>query len=403
MRKLSRFIFLAFALLFIRYAFSVLVGYLLPTYIVEQDKVLLNESAFITGKKPNFRLSEIWGKGQSVYFSDIAINGYELGSDAPNLSIRSSLFPLYPTLIRVAYKILPISTNIELVYWIGAVLSTLFLGSALFYLDKLMDLVWFHDEKKYMVYLLLLAFPGAFFFNLVYSESLFLLLTVLLLYHLYRKNYILASALLGLAAVTRAAGLILFIPFFLHVFLAERYNKKFNLVSNNLLYLSLALAPLLVFFYHLFEKTGSFLSAFKSYQHTLDFLFLPLGYFFDLFSQGSQQVLMTHSLNALILLGALGLMVFSFVKIYLIFEGRSLEQTSLFIYGLVYVLILSALGGNAMMFRYINVCLPAFMLPALFYNQSIRNSYLMGILFTFLILQSMFFTLFITGIPVYGH
>lgn len=403
MRKFSQFLVLAVIMLLLRYAFSLVVGYLFPIYIIDQDRVILNESVFISEKRPSYKISEIWGKGQSVYFTNIAINGYEKGSEMEEASISASLYPLYPMLIRTVYKAIPFSKNIETVYWIGALLSTFFFGAALFYLDKLLDLVWFYEEKKYVVFLLLLCFPGSFFFNLVYSESLFLLLSVLFLYNLFKKNYSWASVFLSLSIITRVAGVALMIPFFFHIFLLERYNKRFKMVSKSILYALVILLPLLVFYYHLSDKTGSFFGAFKAHQQTHDFLLLPLGYFFDLFTKAKAQFVVAHILNALILVAAFGVLIFAFVKTYLAFEYKTLEQNTLFVYALVYTLMLSSVSSSSMMFRYFSVCLPIFILPVYFYNQMVRNNYFLGILFLFLSLQAMFFTLFITGIPAYGY
>jgi len=405
MKKFSRFLILAVVMLLFRYVFSIIVGYLFPVYIIDQDRVILNESSFISEKSPTYKISEIWGKGQSVYFANIAINGYEQGSGMEEVSISSSLYPLYPMLIRTIYEATPFSKNIETVYWIGALLSTFFFGAALFYLDKLLDLVWFHEEKKYVVYLLILFFPGSFFFNLVYSEALFLLLSILFLYNLFKKNYTWASVFLSMSIITRVAGVALIVPFFFHIFIVERYNKRFKMVSKSVMYTIVILLPLLVFYYHLFDKTGSFFGAFEAHQQTYDFLLLPLGYFFDLFMKAKPQFLVAHILNALVLVAALGILIFAFVKTYLAFEYRSLEQNTLFVYALVYTLMLSSVSSSSMMFRYFSVCLPIFILPVYFYNQTqmVRNKYFLGILFLFLSLQAMFFTLFITGIPAYGY
>jgi len=403
MKKFSRFLILAIIALLLRYTFSVIVGYLFPVYIIDKERIILNESAFISEKPPTYKISEIWGKGQSVYFTNIAINGYEQGSTMGEASISSSLYPLYPMLMRTIYKATPFNINIEGVYWIGALLSTFFFGAALFYLDKLLDIIWFYEEKKYIVFLLLLFFPGSFFFNLVYSEALFLLLSILFLYHLFRKNYMWASLFLSLSIVTRVAGIALIVPFFFHIFLLERYNKRFKIVSKSVLYSVVILLPLLIFYYHLFARTGNIFGAFKAHQQTHDFLLLPLGYFFDLFTKAKSQFLVAHILNALVLVLAFGILILAFIRTYLALEYRSLEQNTLFVYALVYTLMLSSFSSSSMMFRYISVCLPLFILPVFFYNQMVRNNYLLGLLFVFLGLQAMFFILFITGIPAYGY
>jgi len=403
MKKLGRFIGLAILLLLFRYIFSVTVAYLFPTYIIDEGRVILNESAYISKKNPGYKISGIWGKGQSKYFVDIALNGYEQSADAGEIPEGTSLYPLYPLLLRTVYKIAPFKINIDGVYLIGALLSTVFFGTALFILDKLLDLIWFHEEKKYAVFLLILFFPGSFFFNLAYSESLFFLLSVAFLLQLFKKKYLGASVLLSLAVVTRMAGIVLIVPFLTHMFLLERYNKRFNMVSKSVLYLSIILLPLLIFYYHIFSVTGSFFGSLQVSRGTHGFMWLPFGYFFDVFFKENSTTLLAEMFNFVILITAFMVLVFAFIKTYLAFEYRTLEQNTIFIFALVYTLMLSSLSGGSMMFRYLAACPALFILPIYFYNQMVRNKYFLGVLFVFLSLQALFFTLYLTGIPAYGY
>jgi Gpi18-like mannosyltransferase len=286
----------------------------------------------------------------------------------------------------------------------GALLSTLFLGLALFYLDKLMDTIWLYEDQKYFVYILLLVFPGSFFFSLVYSESLFLFLSVIFFYNLFKKNYFWASIFLSLATLTRAVGLLLIVPFIYYLFASERYNKKFNFISKSLTYLALVLSPLIVFYYYLFERTGDFFAAIKAQQAVHDFLFIPFGYFFDLFNNLGQEMILGYVLNAVVLVSALVLVGYLFVRVFLILEYKTIEQNTLFVYALVYILMLSSLSSSSTMFRYLSVCLPLFLLPAsIFYSLQVRSKWFFMLSFAFLSLQTLFFIMFLTGIPAYVY
>jgi hypothetical protein len=65
--------------------------------------------------------------------------------------------------------------------------------------------------------LLLLAFPGALYFLFPYSESLFLLLSVMVFYHLSKGNYRLAGMFGFFATLARPVGILLIVPLGLHI------------------------------------------------------------------------------------------------------------------------------------------------------------------------------------------
>lgn len=404
MKTMFKFWLLAISLLVLRYCLSVIVGYNFPSYSLNQEETVLNESAYLNKRKPLYQLSNIWNKSQSIYFVEIAVNGYSQDAGTEGSLNGNSLYPLYSLTIKLFYKALPFINNTEAIYITGALLSAVFLGSALFYLNKLMDNIWLYEDQKYFVMIMLLVFPGSFFFNLLYSESLFLLLSVLFLYQLFRKKYFLSAVFLSLAAVTRLVGLVMIVPFLFYIFTSERYNKKFNFVSRSLSYLTMIFLPLAVFYYHLFEKSGDFFAALRGQTAIHNFLFIPFGYFFDLLNNLRPELLLAYILNALILLAALVLVGYLFVRIFLILEYKTLEQNTLFVYALVYVLLLSSLASTSTMFRYLSVCLPLFLLPASIFNtMQVRSKWFFMLSFGFLIFQTLFFIMFLTGIPAYVY
>lgn len=66
---------------------------------------------------------------------------------------------------------------------------------------------------------LLFLIPTSFFFSAVYTESLFLLLTVSSLYYLLRKQLVVACVLAGVSSFVRLQGVFLVIPFLAYAFL----------------------------------------------------------------------------------------------------------------------------------------------------------------------------------------
>lgn len=143
-------------------------------------------------------LAAPFARWDSVWYLAIADGGYGGGA-------REAFFPLYPLLVRLAGG----PTGSALVG--GALVSTACFGVALVLLHRLVALD--HDPAVARNALLVTALsPMAFFFSAVYSESLFLMLSVGAFYAARRERWAWAGALGGLAATTRSAGVLLLIP-----------------------------------------------------------------------------------------------------------------------------------------------------------------------------------------------
>jgi len=135
----------------------------------------------------------------SVWFLTVARAGYAHQRD------RMVYFPLYPLLIHVVGWV----TRSELVA--GALISLIAFTLALILLERLVSLDF--DEEIASATVLLIAFsPMAFFFSAVYTESLFLALSVGAFYAARRERWLLAGLLAGLAAMSRNGGVVLILP-----------------------------------------------------------------------------------------------------------------------------------------------------------------------------------------------
>jgi hypothetical protein len=73
----------------------------------------------------------------------------------------------------------------------------------------------FHpDIDPELPVMLMLIFPTAFFFNVVYTESIFLFLTIATFYYTFRKKYYLAGLFAFLGALAHSNGVFLALPIF---------------------------------------------------------------------------------------------------------------------------------------------------------------------------------------------
>ncbi|MEY2535073.1 MAG: hypothetical protein QOF29_2983, partial [bacterium] len=136
----------------------------------------------------------------SVWYLAIANDGYP--ADDPR---RAAFFPLYPLLVRAAGVVVgePIVA--------GVLVSLGCFAVALVLLHRLTELELGRPAARATVWALAL-FPGAVFFSAVYSEALFLALSVGSVYAARTGRWGWAGALGALGAATRSAGVLLVVP-----------------------------------------------------------------------------------------------------------------------------------------------------------------------------------------------
>ena len=150
-------------------------------------------------------LANLQARWDTDFYYQIATTGYHW-DPATFLHQNVVFFPLYPLLMRWGGALLgghPLlaGTFISLAAFVAAI--------SLLYRLAVIEL---GEEKAWPVVLLLSTYPYAVFYSVVYTESLFLFLTVGAFYAM-RRGYVVAAAAAGLAAgLTRPNGLWLALP-----------------------------------------------------------------------------------------------------------------------------------------------------------------------------------------------
>jgi len=181
-----------------------------------------------------------WDGNHYLYLSEM---GYQPGA------ISNALNPLWPICIRLGSFLFLGDHLIS-----ALVLSNLFslIGLLLFHY-----FVWnYHGENVAdLSTLLLVAYPGALFFAFPYTESLFLLLTMVFFIALYRRDYLLAALASFFLPLAREPGLFVVVPFFYDIYQSWREKGKVRL--EDLVYLTAPVASMFMYFAIMYLSTGN--------------------------------------------------------------------------------------------------------------------------------------------------
>ena len=194
-----------------------------------------------TALEPTGLPNWIWGFGNfdGVHYLRLAQEGYIA-------KFSQSFFPVYPLLIKF-FNFLPKDPALDIrtfvdpsYFYSGLILSNLFFLGFLLLFYKLLRLDYSQKVAKLSL-ILVLVFPTSFYFGSIYTESLFLMLTVASIYFFRTKKYILAGILAAIASATRIVGVFIPVVFLIEMFLNRKNIKAMELGGK---ILSLVLAPL---------------------------------------------------------------------------------------------------------------------------------------------------------------
>ena len=295
-----------------------------------------------------------WANFDGEHYLSIAYMGYK--------GLEQAFFPVYPILMNALAR--PFGSTIESLIVSGLLISNISFLIALIILFKLITI----DYPKSVAYLtitLLLVFPTSFYFGALYSESLFLLLSVTSFY-LMRKNMWFLASLLGVfSSGTRIFGM-----FLTPTFVIEAWQKKIKSRSYFwIIFIPLGLLGYMYYqwlsvgdpiaFYHLQKIVGP--------QHESGIVLLPQVYFRYI------KILLTTSISnpifqTIILEFLIGILFFILPLYGLLKKMRY----SYVFYALAGFLLPTIQGSFSSVPRYVIVFFPSFLALSLFLSNKSR-------------------------------
>jgi hypothetical protein len=229
--------------LFLRYLLFPIVGFFINATFPEQ-----RPADFSVFEQPN-PFWDIFARYDSGWFYNVARSGYHYVEGQPS---NLAYFPLYPLMMAAGGWFL--GGDQHHYYFAGMLISrAAFLAALVFlYLLARLDL----DERGAQRAVLYTAvFPFAFFYSRVYSEALFLLLTVSSTYFFRTRRWELGGLAGGLASLTRVNGVLTVVA--LTRIAGDAVKGKHRMWMRPALALLAVVAGLGLFCWYSFSLTGS--------------------------------------------------------------------------------------------------------------------------------------------------
>lgn len=312
---------------------------------------------------------------------------------------EQAFFPLYPLFIHMVGYIIP-----------NYLIAALFISNC----TLILGFIFFHKfikqwkiKTNWPLYFLL-SFPTAFYFGVVYTESLFFMFFILSLFFLYKKNYVAAGICASLSSATRLIGIFLIIPFFFYLITEKQINFK-NLKFIIKKYIFLLLSPLLGLFSYmgyLWTTTGDPLFFFNSQpifgaNRSTHLITLPQVYYRYI------KIFLTATHDFQWYLSLFEMTIFSLVFIVLIFDLikikrqlgvastnlRGLQRLGLNIFSFINIILPTATGTFSSIPRYALFSLSFFIFLGELKNTTVKSI----IVIIFVLLQITILSLFVQG------
>jgi hypothetical protein len=243
----------------------------LPTVLAGKAVAFVANLLFPAAGPRNFempfasrKLAETFAAWDSGWYWHIARYGYFYD---PNGQSSIAFFPLYPLLMRLLAW--PFGGSDRALWLAGIGLSLASFALALVVLHRLAESVLGGREPARRTVLYVAVFPFAFFFTQIYTEGLFLLLSVSAVTAAVRGRWLWAGLLGALTALTRPNGILIAVPLVLLALAGRPGLRTLALRGAALLQVPLGLGLFCLFVQRLSGDPLGWLHAQQHWGYTL--------------------------------------------------------------------------------------------------------------------------------------
>ncbi len=189
---------------------------------------------------PSHAASDVLHRWDSKWYMGIVAEGYSY--DQSNRGQNVAFFPLYPVIVKCVSLMSGLPNHFSGLTVAHVSLLLAFIAF-LFYLRER-----FPNDLTVQSFSLLTCavVPTGFFWRFAYSESTFLLLSIVSMYLMHRRSSLISiSFVIGLATATRPVGVALLLPLFWHI--VDQRQPWFTNLKKLLRYAPLACWGLLAY------------------------------------------------------------------------------------------------------------------------------------------------------------
>lgn len=321
---------------------------------------LYGKDFFGGGLENYFERPLVWGwlNFDGEHYLAIVQRGYE--------PLTHAFFPLYPLLIRI------LSFNHPALFVpLGLLLTNCFFFLSLVFLKKLIKLDYSLNIQTYSL-LTLIVFPTSFFMGAFYTESLFLLSSVLCFLCARRAKWFAAGVFGALAASTRIFGILL-----LPALLVEWATQKRGKLSTrpidlvDIIYICITALGLVGYMYFLYKTSNNPFSFYTEQKYfsqdrtTTQLIILP-----QVFWRYLKMLATVDTRSHLYLTITFEFLSSLIVIALLIFGYLSKVRPSYLLFAFLGLIIPSLTGTFTSFPRYILSLFPIFIVLGLFLNKT---------------------------------
>lgn len=317
----------------------------------------LRSSSFLGGGVENYLKNPLfwgWANFDGEHYLSIAQNGYQ--------SLKQAFFPLYPMVVGY---ISDSSKNPTFLAASGLLVSNISFLASLFLFWKLV-LLDYSRKIALLAVVSILIFPTSFYFGSLYSESLFILLTLGSFYAARKGNWLLSGILGALASATRVVGTLLLPALFLE------WRQSENKEMRNLLYVFLVPTGLLFYMLFLKETLGDPLAFYNLQVLSGEQRATTVILLYQVFWRYIKMLATMTMSDPIYLTIFIEAVVGFFVPVLLLWGYIKKIRFSYLLFGALAYILPTLTGSFSSMPRYVLVIFPVFILLGIFFSERKR-------------------------------
>jgi hypothetical protein len=324
---------------------------------------------------PMTSILDLFTKWDAGWYISIVENGYSYG---PDKGSSVAFFPLFPLIVRILLYIIPSAK------FCGYLVSNAALLLACLYLYRISYLDYSDDAIAYNAVVYMLIAPVSFFFSSIYTESMFLLLTISALYYARINKWLIAGILGALASATKMLGILIIIPLMVEYFEFDYSSisirrKNFGINILSFLLVPIGLLAYMILLYVRFSDPFAMISTQRAWGREISSI-----------SHAIEMMGMLPPFYVFIFFGACMLTLVSLLGMV-----KYRMRLSYVVYCLFYMLVIISTGSFKSMPRLVSVLFPCYLLMSVVSSKyPICHELFITIFVLFL---SLFTVLFVNG------